>query len=301
MKLSGFTLHSELPLASLGGPAERDGTGPELFVVRHRGAPLQFSAEPVDREAYLVGPAANGHLLRFEGLFDVFVHAEADRASVLLADDCPAEVFEQLFVDQVLPLILHARGRLPLHASGVELDGRVLLFLGPSGHGKSTLAAALATRLNALLFTDDCAAIHAPNGSLLVEPSYPSARLWAPSVDALFSGQDAPRVSPRSDKRRLVLRTASNAAPLGAIFQLAADSDSISVERLSAAEVVRELPRHTYRLSANDARALAAEFAHITAIARTTSVFVLRYPRRFEALPEVLEQIRAATEGLAQK
>src|SRR6202011_5530874 len=46
----------------------------------------------------------------------------------------------------VLGLLCHQRGLLPLHASAIVADGRAVAFAGPSGIGKSTLAACFQDR-----------------------------------------------------------------------------------------------------------------------------------------------------------
>lgn len=56
--------------------------------------------------------------------------------------------------------LLHQRGVLPIHASAVDVGGRAVAFVGPTGAGKSTLAAALVDRGYPLL-ADDVTALFA--------------------------------------------------------------------------------------------------------------------------------------------
>ncbi|WP_271079530.1 hypothetical protein [Aurantiacibacter sp. MUD61] len=50
--------------------------------------------------------------------------------------------------------LCYQRGLLPLHASGISLDGKIYAFTGPSGAGKSTIAAGLG-KAGFDFFTDD--------------------------------------------------------------------------------------------------------------------------------------------------
>src|SRR5262249_55064163 len=125
----------------------------------------------------------------------------------------------------VLGWVLRLRGGVPLHASAVALDGRGVVFLGPGGAGKSTLAAALVLT-GAELVSDDLVPILEEDGRISIVPASPSLRLWPESVAMLFGDAEAlPRLSPAWDKRGLDvrrhgLRFREQAVDLAAVYVL---------------------------------------------------------------------------------
>src|SRR5205807_10064457 len=117
----------------------------------------------------------------------------------------PLETLKHLLLDQVLPLLLSQQGKLVLHASAVAGPGGALAFTGPSGHGKSTLAASFSTNGYELL-TDDCLMVEDRNGSIFGTPLYPSLRLYPEVIRTLFPKQPASTpVTHYSSKQRLGL------------------------------------------------------------------------------------------------
>jgi hypothetical protein len=84
----------------------------------------------------------------------------------------------------VLGFLCHQRGLLPLHASCVSIDGRVVAFAGQSGAGKSTMAALFLAQ-GAQLLSDDVTVIdvHAQGGPVML-PSFPRQKLWRDTLDA---------------------------------------------------------------------------------------------------------------------
>ena len=74
----------------------------------------------------------------------------------------------------VIPFSLHQMGRLVLHSSAIEKDGKAILFLGNSGSGKSSLVASLQSYN---FITEDIASIEEHDGSCKVIPSFPYIKL----------------------------------------------------------------------------------------------------------------------------
>lgn len=114
----------------------------------------------------------------------------------------------------ILGFVLRLRGVRSLHASSVVIDGSAICFVGPRGAGKSTTAAAMATRGHPVL-SEDVTALR--GGDAL--PGLPLVKLWEDS--AALHGE-LPLITPNWSKRYLELdeRFADRPAPVGVIYVL---------------------------------------------------------------------------------
>ncbi|MBE9118218.1 hypothetical protein IQ249_20190 [Lusitaniella coriacea LEGE 07157] len=157
----------------------------------------------------------------------------------------------------ILGFVLRLRGSVCLHASGVAIRDRAVLFLGQAGAGKSTTAAAFAQSGYPVL-CDDVAALTLKNGQFFVRPGYPRLRLWSKSVIALFGNPESlPRIVPTHptwDKRYLDLvqndyRFQGNSLPLAGIYRLSQRLDRAiapKIERMSSQAGMMSLIANTY-------------------------------------------------------
>ncbi|MFT6809773.1 MAG: hypothetical protein ACJA01_003011 [Saprospiraceae bacterium] len=84
-----------------------------------------------------------------------------------------------------LSAIIHFQGLFLLHSSGVSKGNGLILFCGPSGIGKSTIAAHLKTKGYPLFTDDKCLLIPSGNGKWTALPGLNIMRLWQNSIDAL--------------------------------------------------------------------------------------------------------------------
>jgi len=141
-----------------------------------------------------------------------------------------------------------------LHASGVELRGKAVLFCADAGYGKSTTAAALALR-GAAGLSEDILPLELAEGGFWAVPGYPRICLWPDAVANLMGGENAlPRLTPVWEKCYLALdggraRFASAKLPLGLIYVIAPRSDAPDgprAELLRPKDALLELVKNTY-------------------------------------------------------
>ena len=85
----------------------------------------------------------------------------------------------------VLGILLHQRSRIVLHASAVNVRGRAVLFCGPTGAGKSTLAAALDARGYPVISDDLCAVDVDGHDIPHVAPDGRNLKLWPRAIEHL--------------------------------------------------------------------------------------------------------------------
>ena len=295
----GLTIYStlELPELSPGGAAASEAA--ELTIRRGQVRP----PEAQDGARVIVASPMEIYLV-YQEAGSFAIHAGRE-----IVVDAPAgldeDVLRLYLLGPVLALALHQRGWLMLHASAVAIGGRVAAFLGGSGWGKSTMAAALHQRGHALV-ADDFVAVPAADQAgqaPRVYPGFPQIKLWPEAAASV--GADAsqlPRLHPDYEKRaqRLTQGFAQAALPLAQLYVLA-EGESIAVERLDKQAALVELVRHSYAARSLPSLDPAGHLRQCAALLRQAPLFRLVRPRLLADLPAVAEAVeRAAAAGLAQ-
>jgi hypothetical protein len=197
----------------------------------------------------------------------------------------------------VLGYFLRRRGRVCLHASAVALHGGCVVFVGPAGAGKSTLAAAFAMRGDAVL-AEDVTCLSEEAGAFEVQHGYPRIRLWQESAALIGAAPDSlPLLTPTWDKRYLPLgaRFHDRPARLAAIFLLRprrALEAPAEAAALDGRAILSELVSNTYATHLLDREQRAAEFAVLGRLARTVPMRALTLNADGSRLGEACDWIR---------
>ena len=183
-----------------------------------------------------------------------------------------------------------------IHGSAISVPDGVVVFMGDSGHGKSTLAASFQSAGWALL-SDDCVRFtNNSSGGVDCVPTYRSLRLWPDSADSVMASTSFEPIASDSDKRRLGLPNSSPAVAAGvaAICVLGDPSDGAPDVRFSAlppARAVSLLLAQCFRLDPTDAEATKRTFEGCADVVERVPVVELSYPRDYDRLPEVREAV----------
>jgi hypothetical protein len=152
----------------------------------------------------------------------------------------------------VFGFLLHQRGRTVLHASAVAVDGKAVLFCGPSGIGKSTLAAALCSRGYPLISDDVCAISFDAAGTPFLNADARQLKLTPEAIQALgLAGQRGAAVQ-RHVQKFYVEPSASASVtelPVSGVYMLRWQGPSwtAGIERPDMAKALRLVLRNAYR------------------------------------------------------
>ncbi|MFC3174979.1 hypothetical protein ACFOD9_12035 [Novosphingobium bradum] len=179
---------------------------------------------------------------------------------------------EELYLNgSVCAAVASLNGLLPIHASAVVVEGRVVAFTAPAGGGKSTLAAGLAA-LGLPLFCDDTLVARVePDGSLLCLPGHKRMKLWPDAVELTGS---TPLEQVSADYAKFYVSTAGSAVdgplPLGALVFLETGAEPALLPLHGGGKIARLSDDHYTRAMFCQANALdgPALFALQARIAR---------------------------------
>lgn len=204
---------------------------------------------------------------------------------------------------EVIAFVLHRRGYPCLHASAIVTAEGALAFLGPSGMGKSTLAASFLREGFALL-TDDILPLQVQSDGVYAVPGPSTLKLWPETVEhTLGYLGELPKVLEPFDKRLLTLgegmRHAQSPIRLRGLYLLdrfdpeTTGSTDVSIEKLGKAQASLSLLRHTYPGAFVQPAEAGDVFPTYARLAAQTPISVLRYPAGFSYQGEVRRQILA--------
>ena len=215
--------------------------------------------------------ASAGFLLRTEGGNDFTISQDGREircASQGQGGEMLNETDRQILLGPVLVLALTLRGSWSLHASAAIYKDALILFLGESGQGKSTLAGYLANETGWRLAADDILPVTMGTNGVTAWPGFPQLKL---PVDAQ-PGVALPDQLPISKVCML-----SNAG----------ENEMPALERLPASQAIQAYLGHTAgtRLFAPDL--LGKHLAFCSQAAERVPVYRLTYPHRWDALPIV--------------
>jgi hypothetical protein len=283
----GLTIASDLPLVDL-----LPGSGAPDVIVSITG---RTEGTPSDSWSVVASPGLASGTAPGAGRFVV---REGREITLEPYADADARALRLAVVGPLLGVILTQRGHFVLHASTVAVNGQAVAFAGPSGRGKSTLAAAF-TRAGHPLIADDMTLIHLshdqPSPHPMVQPGFPRVKLWPDSAEALaHEVSTLPLIHPERTKRSVQTADVfhSSALPLKRCYLLEDGAEEKITPIDSGAATVLSLVRHTYQSSwMHESGASGANLLNCGALVRSGVVRKLYRRRSFETLPDVLRMI----------
>jgi hypothetical protein len=276
---------------------------PDAADVRETGALVYRSADTDESGAptLVVARLRDGELVRFRYSDGVqFVLGAAGRdVWVTWREPSTLEDVATYLLGPVFGFLLRLRGVTCVHASAVAIEDQAVIFAGPAGAGKSTVAATFALRGHAVM-ADDVVALTDENGLVAVQPGPSRLRLWPESVRALYGTEDAlPRLTPTWDKRFLDAATDGYRfqpapLPLAAVYVLAARASHRTAPRssaLSPAAALIALAANTHANHLADSRLRAAEFRGLARVASDVAVYRTWPPDDITGLRSLCDEV----------
>jgi hypothetical protein len=279
----GLSIHSALPLPELlaGGAAADVTIRPGRVALPPQASPDKSSYVAAPEEIYLYWPRVGSFQIR-EGR-EIVVDAARGAAAGLVRLN---------LLGVGLAVLLHQRGQLVLHGSAVAIGAGAAVFLGASGAGKSTTAAALVARGHRLLSDDVVALTQAPEQPW-VQPAFPQIKLWPEAAQALGKHPAAldelhPLIEKRAD--RPVDDFGREPTVLLRIYVLDHEERQ-AVLPLRASAGLAELVRHSYCAGLLGYGGAGGHFQQCAALVRQVRVQRLVRPRDLGALASLAELV----------
>lgn len=185
----------------------------------------------------------------------------------------------------VMAAILYQRKSIPLHASAIEKDGKLILFTGNSGVGKSTLLANLATR-GFQVFTDDICVLNHDKDQKIVFgiASYPMLKLWEDALTKINSDSYTTenKIRPHLPKYAQFFHKTFNTKmlPVEKVFILQiSNNENITHQTLSNVAAFKNVERQAYKYRLTSGDILRPEhFSVMSALVNQTQVITIKRP-----------------------
>lgn len=233
------------------------------------------------------------------------VDASGRQISIHPPSDADEPTLTHLLLDNVLPMYLASRGALVLHASSIAVDRGgdtyAVLFIGASGSGKSSTAAACAMTGGASLLSDDFAVIDLGDRGPRVFPANVGSRLWQDSASVVAPEAQGEVVASYLPKVRLTSRQGgpvlTEPVPIGLLAfmgpRLAQEAAGPELTLAPLPHLFMDLVRHSFRADEE-----GAEASQVTL--DQTALLLNAVPARVVHMPDDLLELERSAVRLLQ-
>jgi hypothetical protein len=242
----------------------------------------------------------NGTLyMRWQDLFEFLVASDGSYVLCCNLSNAELESFEAYLTNFAVSAALLQQGEEPIHATVVEIAGRVVGLLGHSGAGKSTLAAYLISR-GGNLVTDDMLRLTFDSNTAVAHHGPHRLKLFEePAQRYLQSAVCYGRFNRWTGKHLFQLgdpNQAPDPRPLSALFhlnwpRLDSTPNDISLARLTGLELFRTIASSTMNTDHNLVPRLQHQFRFAERLARSVPLYRLTYSRNYDVLNSVVDRI----------
>ena len=298
-RLNGLNVRSEVPLDERA--LVRDRVDPDIEV--RLGEPRSVPDDPGEGALFLrleVGShistlvrTSDVALLRYPGLSDCEIAPDGRSVRVHLDPQASDEWGPTVVAGNTLSVILTLWGEAVLHASAVDLGGSALAFLGPSGVGKSTVAALMCAH-GARIVSDDLLRVVVEDGRAWCFAGATTLRLRSHAAE--LSASFPPESVRRTFDGRVGLaapRTPHDRLPLSALVvpHPSRELTTVRVERIPASDGMFQMIRYPRTFGWLVDEPLRSHFQRLGEIARVVPVYRAGLPWGMPFEPRLVSEL----------
>jgi hypothetical protein len=269
------------------------GAPPADITIREHGFRRRSETPPTPHGYSYSATADSGIHVSWSDLFDFVVSPDGSEIDVYTEPAITSEFLYTHLITQVMSVALLQKGIESFHASAVEIDGRALVLLGGSGHGKSTLTAALVQR-GAHLITDDLLIVERRGEGYAALRGAGRLKLSPETAGHIGVQWKSTPMSDGSGKHIYMLPEATwsdDAVKIARMVVLRPHSEALHVRVMSAAETTPMLLAAVFNpLDTRPAR-LAGLLTLCRDVASAIECVEADIPRDLAALPRVISAI----------
>jgi hypothetical protein len=221
--------------------------------------------------------APPGILLKVAGGSDFYIASSGQE--IVRTDDVGSDSPEitgldrEILLGPALVLALALRGTWCLHASATMFRENVVVFLGESGQGKSTLAAYLSQNASWHLVADDILPVEMDEDGVKLLPHFPQLKLPADAQPGIGLPE------------QLLLKYVC-------VLEHVEPDQMPELQKITTVQGVQSLLSHIAGTRMFDAALLANHLEFCAQVARQIPFYKLSYPHRKDALPEIKEILK---------
>lgn len=231
----------------------------------------------------------------------VFLIRQGEKIVIIPAPNVDHRLIRLYLVGTIMAILLYQRSLLVLHASVVEVKGGAVGFMGMSGAGKSSTAAALYKDGHRII-ADDVMAVNLARSLITVFPGFPQIKLSLEVADSLGYDRELLVVLHSLEEKRgcqVPSEFPKTPLPLRCVYLLS-EATTLEIEPIPAQKSVIELLPHsvpTRWLIPGD----ASHFFECANLANAIPLYRLKRPRSLLLLPDLARLIEEHLEAQCSK